>query len=161
MALLLAGCASYDGRGLAPGKAQLADVVQAMGEPARRWQDPDGALQFAYPHGPMGMHTYMVFLGPDGRLVRIANVLATESFAKVREGMSKAQVERQLGPSAAGWTVYFPRRDELVWEWRYCNDWSEIARFMVLFDATKETVRSTMSLTEAQLGLCGKGRCVC
>lgn len=161
-AMFLGGCASYSGRGLESGRAQFADVVQVMGEPALRWQDPDGSLQLAYPRGPMGMHTFMVYLGADGKLVRIVNVLEPGSFAAVQPGMNKAQVVRVLGPSVAGWSTYFAARDELVWEWRYCDPWNETAHFLVLFDATRETVRSTMSLTEAQLGLCnGRGRCTC
>lgn len=159
--VLFAGCASYDGRGLETGKAQLADVVQLMGEPALRWQNPDGTLQLAYPRGPMGLHTFMVEIAADGRMVRKTNVLEAAQLARVRPGMTKAQVERLAGPSAAEWTMFYPARDELVWEWRYCNAWNEIARFMVLFDANRETVRSTMSLTEAQLGWCGRSRCFC
>ena len=33
VALLIAGCASYDGRGLKPGVSSLDDVTQLMGEP--------------------------------------------------------------------------------------------------------------------------------
>ncbi len=162
MALLVAGCASYNGRGLESGVAGLSDVLRVMGEPALRWQEPDGAMQLAYPRGPVGVHTYMAFLGADGKLARISNVLEPESFAKVQPGMGKAEVVRQLGPSVAGWTSYFAARDELVWEWRYCDTWNEAAHFLVLFDASRETVRSTMSLTEAQLGLCdGRSRCTC
>ena len=47
-------------------------------------------------------------------------------------------------------TLYFAARDELVWEWRWCDDWSEPARFNVLFDGTSGKVRSTASLTERQ-----------
>jgi hypothetical protein len=77
--------------------------------------------------------------------------------------MTKRQVLRILGPSQAAWSVYFKVRDELVWEWRYCNEWNEPARFDVLFDGSKETVRSSMSLTESQMGLCGgdDGGCLC
>ena len=57
--------------------------------------------------------------------------------------MSEAEVLRTLGPSHPGWTAYFQRRDELVWEWRYCAELNEAERFTVLFDRTKETVRST------------------
>lgn len=55
------------------------------------------------------------------------------------------------------WTVYFKARDELVWEWRYCDAWNRLARFDVLFDATKEVVRSTLSIREE----CGRDSCWC
>lgn len=159
-ALLLAGCASYSGSGLKPGEASLEDVLRVMGQPAMRWQEPDGRLQLAYPRGPMGVHSYMAFIGADGRLQRIENVMDRSAFSRIRAGMGKEQVLRILGPSWPGWTVYFKARDELVWEWRYCDEWSELARFDVLFDAAKETVRSTLSLTESQMGLCKQG-CGC
>lgn len=76
--------------------------------------------------------------------------------------MTQEQVLRILGPAEPSWTVYFKARDELVWEWRYCDEWNELARFNVLFDGTKGTVRSTMSLTESQRDLCGQDRpCWC
>ncbi|HUW50577.1 MAG TPA: outer membrane protein assembly factor BamE [Sulfuricella sp.] len=160
-ALFLTACAAYGGSGLKLGEARLDDVIRVMGEPAMRWQDSDGSVQLAYPRGPFGFHTFMVRVGPDGKLQRIGNVLDPSVFAQIRPGMTEAQVMRILGPPYPGWTVYFKARDELVWEWRYCDDWSEAARFNVLFDGTSGAVRSTMSLTESQRGFCSTGRCLC
>lgn len=67
-ALLIAGCASYDGRGLTPGVSGTGDVIRLMGEPAIRWQEPDGGQVFAYPRGPAGVQTYMVRIDPKGLL---------------------------------------------------------------------------------------------
>ena len=159
--LLLGACASYNGRGLKPGEAQLDDVVRVMGQPAMRWQNPDGSMQLAYPRGPMGFHTFMAFIGTDGKLKSIENVLDSETFARIQAGMTKGQVLRVLGPSQPSRTIYFESRDELVWEWRYCNLWRQASRFNVLFDGSKGTVRSTMSLTESQMGLCGEMECWC
>ena len=159
---LLSGCASYGGDNLKPGQDGIAAVKRIMGEPAMRWQDIDGSMQLAYPRGPMGVHSYMVFIATDGKLQRIENVMKPLSFAGIRADMSKTQVLRALGPPEPAWTVYFKARDELVWEWRYCDDWNEPARFDVLFDGHTETVRSTMSLRESQMGLCGvDGGCTC
>lgn len=158
--LLLAGCAAFGG--LEAGRATIDDVLRVLGQPAQRWQDADGSQQFAYPSGPAGTRTVMAFFTGDGKLTRIANVLQADTFAQVRPGMSKSEVTRLLGPSVAAWSSYFPARDELVWEWRYCDEWNEAAHFLVLFDASRETVRSTQSLTEAQLGLCAaRTRCLC
>jgi hypothetical protein len=159
--LLLVACASYSGRGLKPGADRLENVSQVMGQPAMRWQNADGSLQLAYPRGPMGLHTYMVTIAADGKLLQIENVLNEKSFARIQSGMTKDEVLHILGPSYPYWTAYFERRDELVLEWRYCDAWSEPARFDVLFDNSKGTVRSTMSMTESQKGLCGNGRCAC
>lgn len=157
---MLAACAAYSGGGLKPGEARLEDVLRVMGQPAMRWREPDGAQQLSFPRGPMAVHSYMAFVGADGRLLRIENVMDQAAFSRVQAGMSKEQVLRILGPSWPGWTVYFKARDELVWEWRYCDEWSQPARFNVLFDAGRETVRSTLSLTESQLGYCKWG-CWC
>lgn len=143
-ALLITGCASYSGSGLTPGVARLEDVQALMGAPAMRWQDPDGSVQLAYPRGPLGRHTFMVNLGPDGRLLRIANVLESNSFARIRPGMSQDEVLRVLGPPNYGRSVYYAARDELVWDWRICSDYGVSARFNVLFDNTSGAVRNTM-----------------
>ena len=159
---LLAACASYSGSGLKPMQSSTEEVLRVMGQPAMRWQNPDGSLQLSYPRGPMGVHSYMVFIGADGKLQRIENTMDSPAFARIRRGMQKEEVLRVLGPPEPSWTVYFKARDELVWEWRYCDDWNSPARFDVLFDDSSGTVRSTMSLTESQMGLCGvDGDCHC
>lgn len=162
VALLLNGCAAYSGRGLQPQQSTLAEVLQVMGPPAMRWDHPDGSAQLAYPRGPAGVHTFMVSIGADGRLQSIRNVLDNAGFAQIKPGMSKDQVLAVLGPSIPQWTVYFERRDELVWEWRFCDDWNYTSRFDVLFDGTREVVRSTLTMTESQMGVCDrKGSCTC
>jgi hypothetical protein len=124
--------------------ATLSDVVSTMGEPALRWKDDDGREQLAYPRGPEGTETFMAFIGADGRLERIEAVLDMAHFARVEPGKSdQAAILRLLGPSQPQWTAYFERRDELVWEWRFCDSWNQLAFFDVLFDATTGIVRTT------------------
>jgi len=151
LALVLAGCASYSGYGLKPGVSTGADVMQTMGEPAMRWKEPDGSELLAYPRGPAGFDTFMVRIDSKGTLASIEGVLNVPHFALIQEGMSQDDVLRTLGPSVGMWTVYFPRRDELVWEWRFCDAWNEAARFNVLFDNTTGKVRTTQSYTEGQM----------
>lgn len=159
--LVIGGCESYSGRGLKPGEDRLEDVLHVMGQPAMRWQNADGSSQLAYPRGPMGFHTYMVTIGSDGKLRQIENVMDENHFGRVQPGMSKEEVLRILGPAFPGWTAYFKARDELAWEWRFCNTWLEPARLDVLFDNSKATVRTTISATEGQLGLCDDSNCLC
>ncbi len=142
--LLTTACASYDGRGLQPGVATIAEVVGQMGAPAMRWRDSDGSEQLAFPRGPAGTHTYMAFFAPDGRLLRIENVLESHHFGQIVAGRDdQAAILRLLGPPNPAWTAYFEARDELVWEWLFCDDWSKLARFDVLFDETSGLVRTT------------------
>jgi len=145
---LLAACASYSGTSLKPGEARLEDVQSLMGPPAMRWQEPDGSVQLAYPRGPLGYHTLMVRLGPDGHLQSITNVLEPAGFARIRPGMTKDEVLHVLGPPDYNLTVYFKARDELVWDWRFCSDFGAASRFQVLFDNTLGTVRSAISQVE-------------
>lgn len=148
--VLLAGCAAYSGSGLQPGVATEAEVRQTMGVPAMQWELAGGGRQLAYPRGPAGFATFMVYVDAAGRLERIVNVLDMANFARIQSGMSQAEVLQVLGPSQPEWTAYFKARDELVWEWRYCDSWHEAARFDVLFDGTTKKVRSTLTWTESQ-----------
>jgi len=125
-----------------------------------RWQNPDGSVQLAYPRGPMGYHTYMVQIGSDGKLRQIENVMDQKYYSRIHPGMTKDEVLYILGPSFTGWTTYSKARDELIWEWRFC-EWNESKRFDVLFDNSAATVRKTMTLTETQMTLCGRADCKC
>ncbi|MDR2614066.1 MAG: hypothetical protein LBC91_01895 [Candidatus Accumulibacter sp.] len=142
--LLLAACAGFDGRDLKPGQSMTEDVVESMGIPAMRWQDPDGREQLAYPRGPAATQTFMVFMAPDGRLERIEKALDPEHFARIQnEKSDMAGVLRLLGPVSLRNDVYFEARDERVWSWLFCDSWNQEAYFDVLFDGTTGIVRST------------------
>ena len=155
LTLLVSACAGV--ADLRPGESVVADVRRALGEPAMRWQDDDGTICLAYPRGPEGLKTFMVRIAADGRLKDVENVLDEQHFADVNPGMSKEQVLRRLGPPQPGRTMYFKARDELAWEWRYCDVRNGEARFSVLFDATKETARSAYSVRDT----CESGQCWC
>jgi len=144
----VSGCASYSGSDLKPGQATLQDVRASMGEPAMQWIAPDHSTQLSYPRGPAGFHSYMVYLDPSGHLQRIENVMDPTSFYRIEPGMSEDDVLRILGPSVPAWTHYFAARRELVWEWRYCNEFSQSSRFDVLFDGDRHTVRTSFGAPE-------------
>ncbi len=149
VALFLSGCAVVGGKALVPGESSLDDVLVRMGQPAMRWDDPDGRVQLAYPHGPWGTTTDMVFLAPDGRVERVENALTEKNFARIQnDKTTKEEVLRILGPSAPQWTVFFAERNELAWEWRFYDGMGTGARFNVLFDATTGIVRSSFQLME-------------
>ncbi|MDR1936161.1 MAG: hypothetical protein LBS49_11400 [Candidatus Accumulibacter sp.] len=143
-ALALSACAGYGGSDLKPGESALADVVASMGTPAMRWRNADGREQLAYPRGPAGTQTFMVFVASDGRLERIEKVLDMEHFALIRADQSDmASVLRLLGPVTGRNDVYFEARDERVWSWLFCDSWNQEAYFDVLFDGATGIVRST------------------
>ena len=150
---LLGGCAAYDGFSLPAATARLEDIERVMGQPAVRWDEADGGQTLVYPRGPMGFHTFFVRSDARGNVLGRENVLDTKHFSHIRAGMTPDEVVRLLGPSVPEWTVYFKARDELVWEWRYCDDWNEPARFNVLFDGTSRQVRSTLASPESSRGI--------
>lgn len=144
-ALFVAGCAAYAGRDLGVGASTEADVLARMGEPAMRWGEAGGTVQLAYPRGPEGPHTFVVVIGPDGRVRSIENVLTERYFAQIAAGATQDEVLRLIGPPQPQWTAFFKARNELVWEWRYCDGGNLMAKFDVLFDATTQLVRTTYS----------------
>lgn len=156
-ALTLAGCANLLGPGLQPGVSGGGDLDRTMGAPAMVWPTASGGERRAYPRGPMGYHTWMAELDASGRLLSLENVLDERHFALIQAGMSQEEVLQVLGPSYPGWTIYFKARDELVWEWRYCDAFAEPARFSVLFDGTSGKVRSALNMTERQSSPWGSG----
>lgn len=159
IALLAVGLsACFNGHGLRKDTSLSADIESAMGTPTLRWIDASGRQTWVYPTGPMGFHTWFVHLDSDGRFTRRENVLEASHFSKIKAGLNEEEVIRQLGPPVANWTMYFAARDELVWEWRYCNEWLEPARFNVMFDATTRRVRSTYAASEGLRGIIGFGQ---
>ena len=141
-ALIVAGCAGYDGSDLKPGVSMRPEVIVSMGRPAMDWKNPDGSEQLAYPRGPAGTQTFMVHLGPDGKLQRVEKVLDGSQFHRIQPGMSKDEVLRILGPSAASSTQFYARRNELAWSWLFCSNNAE-EFFDVMFDDATGIVRST------------------
>ncbi len=151
-ALLLGACATFGtpgGFGLQPGVHTLAEVEARLGPPSLRWRNADGSEQLAYPQGPAGLQTWMAHGDPSGRLLRLENVLDSSHFSLIRPGEDDHEsVLRRLGPPAPGYSVLYEARNELAWEWRFCDDWSRLARLDVLFDASTGKVRAVQQRRE-------------
>jgi hypothetical protein len=115
--LLLAGCASYDGRGLVPGQSTANDVQALMGTPADRLTAPNGDTVLYYPRGPAGMHTYAVHVSPGGVMRSIDQLLTVENLKKLVPGATTtAQVRADFGPP--GRITRLDRQQRDVWEYR-------------------------------------------
>lgn len=141
--LIVAGCAGYGGSDLKPGASMRPDVIVSMGRPALTWKNPDGSEQLAFPRGPNGTQTFMAYLGPDGKLLRIEKTLDGSQFHRIRNGIHKDEVLRVLGPPGAPYTQYFSRRNELAWSWLICNSRNAQEFFDVMFDVDTGIVRTT------------------
>jgi hypothetical protein len=116
----LAACASFDGRGLAPGQSTSADVERVMGQPAET-RKVGAETWYYYPRQPYGRQTYVARVGSDGRLVGIEQRLTDESLAKIIPNATRGeQVRDLLGPP---WMASrYARLDRDVWTW-YVNRW--------------------------------------
>jgi hypothetical protein len=141
---------------LMPGASGL-EVQRLMGEPALRWTGADGLTYLAYPTGPLGFKTWLISIDAAGKVRQVENVLDETHFAAIKPGMTEEQVLHVLGPPEPSGTMYFGARDELAWEWRYCDDWHAASRFDVLFDASQRVVRSSLRTREQ----CRDDACFC
>ena len=116
MLATLAGCASYDGRGLVPGRSSTAEVEALMGVPAMRVASPDGGSTLYFPRGH-GRHTYAVSVGADGIMRGIEQRLTLENVKKLVRGETTARQARELfgPPIRIARAARFPLD---VWEYR-------------------------------------------
>ena len=95
--LVLAGCASYDGRSLTPGVSTAAEVEAVMGAAAERRTGPTGETVLWYPRPPYA--NYAARIGADGKLIAVEQRLSQENVDKLKPGASRAgEVRDLLGP---------------------------------------------------------------
>jgi outer membrane protein assembly factor BamE (lipoprotein component of BamABCDE complex) len=114
LAVLLAGCASYSGSNLIPGKSTSAEVQASMGVPAEKLTQPGGDSVWYYPRGPQGRQTFAVTLSPDGVVRGVDQRLTITNVAKLVPGSSTAKDVRELlGPPPI--VRPFPRLQRNVW----------------------------------------------
>ena len=114
-ALLAAGCASFDGRGLAPGQSTSGDVERVMGAPAERRQ-VGAETWLYYPRQPFGRKTFVARVSGDGHLVALEQRLTDANIARIVPNTTRAgQVRELLGPP---WIAgHYARLDRDVWTW--------------------------------------------
>lgn len=133
LALIAAGCATYDGRGLRVGASNEGEVRGVMGAPALEFAADDGGKDLVYPHGPLGIQTFIAHLDRGGILGEIRPVLKDEVFYRVQPGDTQDQVLRAIGPP--GEKMHFARSDQTAWDYRYVDTWGYTAIFSAVFDA--------------------------
>jgi len=118
-ALLLAGCASFDGHTLVPGKATAKEITTLMGEPALTLKAPEGGTLHYFPRYQTGPAMFVARLGPDGVLREIDQRLVYRNIYAVKDGMRAGEVRELLGPPFS--VSRLPRLQFDVWEypWRH------------------------------------------
>jgi hypothetical protein len=110
-----AGCASFDGRGLAPGQSSAADVERVMGAPAEKRQVGTETWYF-YPRQPYGRVMYVARVASDGRLAALEQRLNDATVAKIVPNSTRAQEVRDLlGPPYTA--AQYPGLERDIWTW--------------------------------------------
>lgn len=90
-ALLLAGCASFNGSSLVSGQSRAADVEAVMGTPSEKTTDGNGDAIWFYVRGPAARQTFAARIGPDGVLKGIEPRLTKANVARLQIDRSMAQ----------------------------------------------------------------------
>lgn len=154
-ALALAGCASYDGRGLVPGQSSAKDVENLMGAPAERITVANGDSVWFYPRNPFGNATYAVRLSPEGVVRGVDQRLTMANVALLRAGVSTAKDVREiLGPP---WRVTrMERQQRDAWEYRIDNGYMVDHALIVQLSADN-VVREVLMLRDPKYDA-GDGR---
>lgn len=130
--LPLGACDFIAQKKLVAGESTEADVRRWMGQPELIWEDDDGSRVLEYPRGPMGLETFFVSIGPDGRYRSTEQVLTDANFERVKAGMTRDDVRQILGKPTE--TVRFALSKEEVWSWRHKAPDTRIMFFNVHFD---------------------------
>ncbi|MSQ54996.1 MAG: hypothetical protein EXR31_06470 [Betaproteobacteria bacterium] len=114
---LAAGCASFDGSSLVPGKSTAAEAEALMGAPAERLETAGGGRVLYYPHV---RETYAVVVGPDGLVRAVERRRTSANLAKLVPGATTAKLVREIfGPP--GLAARNDRQQHDVWEYQYMN----------------------------------------
>ena len=117
LCLSITACTGY-----APPHAALgmnkAELMAHMG-PAEQERKLDTGSRLEYPRGPFGEQTWFVYLDAAGTVTRTEQVLTTENFDRISEGMAQDEVRLRLGRPSE--TFLLGRDRGVVWNYRYTN----------------------------------------
>lgn len=92
----------------------LDAVQQRIGRPAIEQPAADGGRRLLY---PIGKQAYLLRFDSQGRLQSWENVLDEAHFALIAAGMTRAQVEAQIGEPSYVWGVRY--HDQTIWSYRF------------------------------------------
>lgn len=117
---LVTACAGYSPSAVQPGM-DIAQVQALMGPPAARYAQGDGGSRLEYPRGPMGLHTFMVDLDAQGRVLGWQQVLTEAQFNAIQPGISAQELLRRVGRPAQ--VRGGGRQGGQVWSYRF-DSWA-------------------------------------
>lgn len=143
--LVATGCTHLGMGGFAPGITTEAELRARLGAPGMTWTEPDGGRLLEFSGQPNGTFSYMVTVGPDGKVREIRQAFSEDNFSRVVPGLSQDQVRRLLGRPEE--TVRFPLKpDEEVWSWRYEDTTEKTSYFNAYFDQGGHLLRTGRSV---------------
>lgn len=153
-AALLAGCASFDGRGLVAGRSSASEVEALMGAPAERIALANGDRALYYPRQPYGRATFVVTVGRDGVMKSIEQRLTPENLRKIVAGAwTKKEVRELLGPPFdSGRLAWRPRE---WWGYRHHAQGEKRALWVQFSD--DGVVRDVLDLPDPEFARPGGG----
>jgi hypothetical protein len=143
----LAGCASYNGRGLVPGQSTEAEVELLMGPSADRRAGRDGERVRYYSRLPYGREMYAARFGADGKLKALEQRLTEQYFSQLKPGVTRAEEVRDLlGPPHKA--EPFPRMQREIWsyQWQGLTSW----RLLLVYLSADNTVREIESVEDPE-----------
>jgi hypothetical protein len=121
--IFIAGCASFDGRGLVPGQSSEADVIAVMGEPAQTLQRPGGGKLLYFSRLPLGREIYKAAIGADGSLRSLEQILTPANIRGIElDKATKEQLRELLGPPYRVTRAPFKPHDVWEYQWRIVED---------------------------------------
>jgi hypothetical protein len=145
--LSVAGCASYNGRGLTVGQSTETEVEALMGPSADRRSGPNGESRRYYSRLPYGRETYVARFGADGKLLALEQRLTEQNFQVLKVGLSRDEDLRELlGPPHK--IEHFPRMQRQVWSypWQGLTSW----RLLLVYLSDDKVVREIYSIEDPE-----------
>lgn len=111
--LLLAACGSPGD--IRPRQTTSLQARAALGQPTDIRFDRNGDELWEYARGPAGFETWLLRIGPDGKVREITQLVTEERLMSVQPGMRKQEVRHLLGRPS---DVTFTGAAE-AWSWRF------------------------------------------
>ena len=126
-----------------------ASLASKLGKPQREGVY-QGTERWDYSRGHENIFTYFVYFDGDGRVTRYEQALSEENFARIKPGMTKAQVIELIGEAPR----YHGIARDRGYVWSYRNFRSAVCIwFQIEFDP-EHVVRSTGYNRRPQVAAC-------
>jgi len=151
----LTACGSLAGR-VKPGDAESA-VLSSAGRPTASYPLSDGGKRLQYSGQPWNQSVWNIDLDPQGRVVRVEQMMSDAAFAHIRSGAdTRSDVQREFGPPA--YVYAFPMKDETAYMYRYFDSAGWYAAMFVYFDPADTVKRTETGMDPWRLNDNDRGR---